>query len=193
MSGESGKQQPKPLSRAERIQLTWALVWPGALLNLAYVLLRSQLRGSETSLQIARINAVLESIDGTVGALGFFLFSTWVVRRTVRLDFPEFHLLAIRAGAEGGNRTMMYRESLSVAWLLKWRTVMYSLPLGVAVFVLRHGPPPQEWYSPLNWLWISAAEILIFYLWIVNAALGKRYSDFSLGVRQIRSDEYWMM
>jgi len=163
--------QPEPLSRVERLQLTWALAWPCMLLGLVYLLVRSQLRLPE---------AQLSNIDQVVGILQFFLFTTWVVRRTVRLDFPRFHLLVIRAGAGEGTRTMSYRESLSVGWLICWRTSMFFLPLAVAMVVLRL--QPQEMYRPLGWLLTSVAELLIFYVWIVNAALGKSYSGFSLRV-----------
>jgi hypothetical protein len=167
MSGEPG--QPEPLRRVERLQLTWALAWPCALLGLVYFLLRGQLRLSE---------AQLHNIDQVFGILQFFLFTTWVVRRTVRLDFPGFHLLVVRGDAGEGTRTMSYCESLSVAWLISWRSSMFLLPLYVAVTVLRQ--QPQELYRPLGWLSTSVAELLIFYVWIVKAALGKSYSRFSL-------------
>lgn len=167
MSGE--QEQPMRLSRVERLQLTWALAWPCILLGLAYCLLRGQLRLSESQLQ---------GIDQVFGVLEFFLFATWVVRRTVRLDFPGFHLLVIRGDARGWARTMSYRESLSVAWLLSWRSFLFFLPLFVAMIMLRR--QPQELYRPLGWLGSSVAELLVFYAWIVKAALGKRYSRFSL-------------
>src|SRR5260370_18189739 len=98
MSGEL--EQPGQLSRAEQLQLTWALNWPCVLLGLVYCLLWGQLRLSE---------AQLLSIDLVLGILAFFLFTTWVVRRTVRLDFPGFRLLVIRGGAGEGARAMTYR------------------------------------------------------------------------------------
>src|SRR5258705_5188880 len=113
-------EQPEQLSRAERLHLTWALVWPCALFSLAYGVLRGLLRLSEVQLQ---------SMDQVFGFLGFFSFTTWVVRRTVRLDFPGFHLVVIRSDAPDGTRMMRYGESLSVAWLISWRTGIILLPL----------------------------------------------------------------
>ncbi len=165
------RNQPEPLTRVERLQLTWALAWPCALLSLVYLLLRGQVRLSEPQ---------LSNIDQVFGILQFFLFTTWVVRRTVRLDFPGFHLLVIRAGAGEETQTMSYRESLSVGWLICWRTSLFFLPLAVAMVVLRR--QPQELYHPLGWLLTSVVELLIFYTWIVKAALRKSYSGFSLRV-----------
>ena len=75
---------------------------------------------------------------------------------------------------------MSYRESLSVGWLICWRTSLFFLPLAVAMVVLRR--QPQELYHPLGWLLTSVVELLIFYTWIVKAALRKSYSGFSLRV-----------
>ncbi len=170
-------EQPEQLSRAERLHLTWALAWPCALLSLVYGVLRGQLRLSEGQLQ---------GLDQVFGILGFFLFTTWVVRRTVRLDFPGFHLVVIRGDAPDGTRMMRYSESLSVAWLITWRTMVILSPLliaVIAVWVRLHQQPhelSQELYSPLGSLLTTLAELPIFYFWIVKAAVNKRYSRFSL-------------
>ena len=163
------RQQIQPLTRTERLRLTWALAWPCVLVALVYGLLRGKVRLPETQLQV---------IDQVFGILEFFLFTTWVVRRTVRLDYPGFHLLVIRGNAGDATRTMSYRESLGVAWLISWRTGMFFLPLAVAMIVLRQ--QPQVLYRPLGWLSTSVAELLVFYFWIVKAALGKQYARFSV-------------
>jgi hypothetical protein len=144
-----------------------------------YYLLRGQLRLSEAQLQ---------NIDPVYGILQFFLFATWVVRRTVRLDFPGFHLLVIRRDAGEGTRAMTYRESLSVAWLISWRSSMIFLPVFVAVWVVLRQQP--QLYSPFGWLWSTVAELLIFYVWIVKAALGKSYSGFALRLDRFGNPDY---
>jgi hypothetical protein len=78
---------------------------------------------------------------------------------------------------------MNYRESLSVTWLICWRTWLIFLPFTIAAAVLlqtRQGLYNQLVWSLPGWLCNSVAELLIFYIWIVPAPLGKRYSGFSL-------------
>jgi hypothetical protein len=174
MSG--APEPPEQLSPAERLRLTWALGWPGALLNLAYAVLRGQLRLSEGQLQ---------GMDQVFGILVFFLFGTWVVRRTVRLNFPWFYLEVIRGDAPEGTRMMRYSESLSVVWLITWRTMVILLPLIIAVafWARLHQQPHElsrELYSPLGSLLCILAETPVFYFWIVKAAVNKRYARFSL-------------
>jgi hypothetical protein len=170
-------EQPEQLSRAERLHLTWALAWPCSLLSLLYGVLRGQLRLSDGQLQ---------GIDQVFGILFFFLFTTWVVRRTVRLNFPWFHLEVIRGDAPDGTRMMRYSESLSVGWLITWRTMVILLPLIIAVAVVwvgLHRQPhelSQESHSPLGTLLSTLAELPVFYFWIVKAAVNKRYRRFSL-------------
>src|SRR5260370_37296568 len=110
-------------------------------LSLVYCLLRGQLRLSEAQLQV---------IDSILGILQFFFFTTWVVRRTVRLEFPGFHLAVLRGDAPDGTRKMSYGESLSVAWLICWRTNMISLPVYVAVWAMLRQQP--QLYSLPGWL-----------------------------------------
>jgi len=163
-------EQPKPLSRAERWRLTRKLVGPSACLGL---ILYSWLR-----------DRIPPSVALTGGILLFFLFATWVVRLTVRMDFTGFRLLVIRGDGREATRTMSYRESLSVAWLMCWRSSLLILPLVAAASLL----PPEShggwigylWSSWHGWLWFAVAELLILYVWTVEAALGKRYSGFSL-------------
>ena len=74
---------------------------------------------------------------------------------------------------------MSYRESLGVAWLICWRASMMILFFSAMLAVLLQQPLTLPG-SLRGWLWSSAAELLIFYVWIVEAALGKSYSGFSL-------------
>lgn len=73
---------PEALTRRERLELAWALVWPCALFDLVYSVILTQLRLSESQRQ---------NWEEAIGIVWFFLFSTWVVRRTVRLEFTGFH------------------------------------------------------------------------------------------------------
>lgn len=87
MSGEMGWTWR--LSRAERMELTWALAWPPAPFDLAYGVFRLLHVISEAQLQV---------LDFVWAAPSFFVFSTWAVRRAVRLEFPGFHLMVLRYG-----------------------------------------------------------------------------------------------
>jgi hypothetical protein len=162
-------EQPERLSPAERLQITWALVWPASALALAYSLLRSHLPLSAT---------LLEDMDDVLDILAFFLFHTWVIRRTVRLN----HLLVIRASVPEGTPAMTYRESLSVTWLITWRLAAIGGVLALLA-IIAFGVTAcaaVNLNSPLAALCASAAEFLIFYVWLVNAALNKPYARFSL-------------
>ena len=161
------------ISPAERLELAWALAWPCALLEFVQNLLLGQLRLTEDQRQ---------NIEQVAGLLAFLLISTWVVRRTVRLDFSGFHLLVIRADAQDGTRTMTYRESLSVAWLISWRSALVLVPFFVTFLLVMDAPPRHGW---LLHSVLTVAEFLTFYLWMVNGALNKNYARFSL--RLVRS------
>jgi hypothetical protein len=171
-------EQPQSLRGDDRLQLTWALSWPCLLASLVYGLLRGHALIPEEALQ---------SIDLASSGFLFFLFSTWVVRRAVRLDYPGFHLLVTRGAARGVTRTMSYRESLSVTWLICWRTWMILMAAFVvfvaAVAIVTQQRPALDarllWSIP-GWLLNSVAELLIFNMWVVPAALRKNYSGFSL-------------
>ena len=166
------------VSPAERLELAWALWWPSALWDLLHSLVLEQLK---------RMHLELQHGGSVVSILSFLLFSTWVVRRTVRLDFSGFHLLVIRDDAADGTRKMTYGESLSVAWLIGWRSFLVLLPVivpAIAVMAIL-GWYPQSWPQPLEWLWrlaILALNFFIHYTWIVKWALGKSYSGFSLRI-----------
>ncbi len=173
-------EQPEQLSPTERLRISWALVWPGALYSATYFAVRSQLHLSAVH---------LEAIDQVLGILVFFLFSTWVVRRTVRMNFPGFRLLVVRRDAPDGTGAMSYRESLSVAWLISWRVAAIfglmaaaiTLVVGIAFgFSACWHPDLNE--GPLIDLCSTPAEFLIFYVCIVKAALNKTYASFSLRV-----------
>src|ERR1700681_467927 len=81
--------QLEQLGRAERLHLTWALTWPCMVLSLVYCSFYSLM-----SLRLSELQ--LGSIGWVVGIIKLFLLGTWAVRRTVRLDFPGFHLVVVR-------------------------------------------------------------------------------------------------
>jgi hypothetical protein len=172
-------EQGSRLSRTERLQLAWALSWPCVLLLLVEDLLHGQLRLTETPLQ---------SIDWVFCLIQLFVVTPWVVCRIVRLNFPGFHLLVVRGDAGEGTRTMSYRESLSVSWLMTWRSVVIFVLIFLAALVALAavaGPeslrrPMEGMYGLLGFSGVSAGTLLINYLWIAKAALRKRYSGFSL-------------
>ena len=165
------------ISPAERLQLAWALWWPCALWDFLQRLVLDQLKLMHTLPQFS---------GSLVGILSFLLFSTWVVRRTVRLDFFGFHLLLIRADAADGTRNMTYSESLSVAWLIGWRSFLVYLPVfvpfGAAMFIWGWKPQPRP-----VWVDYSVGLVLNFivlYAWIVKWALAKHYARFSLRIER---------
>ena len=164
-------------SPTERLELAWALWWPCALWDLLQSLILDQLKLMHT----------LPQFSGSVaGILSFLLFSTWVVRRTVRLDFSGFHLFVIRDDTADGTRNLTYGESLSVAWLISWRTFLVYLPVIVpvivAILILRWKPQPMPHYDWVEYPFILLLRLLILYAWIVKWALGKSYSGFSLRI-----------
>lgn len=181
-------QQPERLSYADRFQLAWALSWPCAVFSLLYWLARGLLGLSGQH---------LTPLDLGVGLFQLFFFSTWVVRRTVQLDFPGFHLVVIRHQSGETTRAIDYRESLSVAWLLIWRTaVIFGVLNGVifaAVWLVRGSRPlffdPNYVTLPgvlgiLKEFQEEALSLLIFLLWVNKAAIRKNYARFSLGFEQ---------
>lgn len=172
MSGELGRSER--LSHSERMQLTWALSWPCILFGLGYDVFRRLLQLSEAQLQV---------FDFVFAALSFFLFSTWIVWRAVRIDFPGFHLVVVRSGEPEPTRTMSYHEALSVTWLICWRTAAVLVFPWVLLTLLVQ--QRLDVYGPFGWLFDSVAELLIFYFWIVEAALKKNYHGFSLRLARL--------
>ena len=166
----------------DRLRLAWALAWPCAILGLIYSLARGRLGLPDGSMAI-------EWIDFAAGVLQFFLFSTWVVRRAMRLDYSTFRVVVIRGSAGERARAMNYPESLSVTWLLIWRTdLIECLVLGVflAVLWIVRGTHPAG-LSPFSLISQSLGfvlEVLIFSL-ILKAAIRKKYSGFSLGLEEV--------
>lgn len=125
MGGELAR--PERLSRAERMELAWVLAWPCLLFGLLYDLFRQAPQSA---------GAEVRGLDTACGMVSLFLLSPWVVRRTVRLELSGVHLLVVRWGALEGTRAMNYRESLSVAWLICWRTSVVSVFMFLAFSVL---------------------------------------------------------
>jgi hypothetical protein len=122
----------------------------------------------------------------------------------VQLDFPEFHLLVIRRQSGETTRAIDYRESLSVAWLLEWRTaVICGIVNGLifaAVWLIQRARPmyfdPNNVTLPgvlgiLKEFQSEALSFLILLLWVNQAAIGKRYTGFSLGFEQaVRAETF---
>jgi hypothetical protein len=181
-------QQPERLSYADRLQLAWALSWPCAVFSLLYWLARGLLGLSGQH---------LTPLDLGVGPFQLFFFSPWVVRRTVQLDFPGFHLVVTRRQSGETTRAINYRGSLSVAWLLMWRTaVIFGIVNGLifaAVWVVQGARPlyfdPNYVTLPgvlgiLKEFQEEVLSLLIFLLWVNKAAIKKSYARFSLGFEQ---------
>ena len=172
------------LGYADRLQLAWAIVWPTLIIELL-VWLPSEHLGLSGS--------KLEFINFVGGLLFTFLILPWVVRRTVRLSFPRFHLVVRRKSGEE-TRAMTYRESLSVAWLLNWRTgtilVIIFLLIYAAVWIVRGAPPEslnpfkhvaEPGLPGLVKLFVEHALVLVvLFFWTVKAAINKNYSDIWL-------------
>jgi hypothetical protein len=172
-------EQREQLSPNERLHIAWALVWPEALYYATYFAVRSQLHLSA---------AYLKGIDQTLDMLVFLLFSTWIIRRTVRTNFPGFRLLVVRRDAPEGTRRMSYRESLSVAWLISWRiaailgvmAAAITLVAAIAIGLSSRWRPDWNANGALISLCSMPAEFLVLYVWIANAAVNKTYRSFSL-------------
>jgi hypothetical protein len=170
----------------DRLQLAWTLAWPCAFVDLTYELTKDHL-GLPGHIKGGVIDLV-------VRLLLFFFFSTWVVRRTVRLSFPRFHLVVVRGNSGERTRAMKYRESLSVAWLLNWRATAMTLgiivPILVAVVIVRGALPADRPSDLLGLLGRFGSfgvgllmEVLIFSL-MLKAAIRKDYAGFSLGLER---------
>ena len=184
MSPVSAAPRLEQLSYADRFQLAWTLIWPCAAFSLLYWLARDFLGFSGQ--QFTRF-------DLSVGLVQLFSFSPWVVRRTVRFDFPRFHLVVVRRENGETTRAIGYSESLSVAWLLIWRTdVIMSVVHGLvstSVWLVRGARPA---FFDLNYVTLpgvlgilrvvlqEALGLLVFLLWVNKAAMKKNYARFSL-------------
>jgi hypothetical protein len=184
MSPVSSAPQLEQLSYAERFQLAWALIWPCAAFSLLYWLARGFLGFSRQQ---------FTSVDLSVGLVQLLFFSPWVVRRTVRFDFPRFHLVVVRSQNGETTRAIGYSESLSVAWLLIWRTdVIMSVVHGLVSTSVWQVCGARPVFFDLNYVTLpgvlgilrlvlqEALGLLVFLLWVNKAAIKKNYSGFSL-------------
>jgi hypothetical protein len=174
------------LKTADRFQLAWAIAWPLVLFNLAVWWPSDHLGLSQ---------GLLDSVDLVSAVLFTFLVLPWSVRRALRIDFPRFHLLLCRESGEQ-IRAIRYRESLSVAWLLNWRTrallVILRLVVWGTVWMAQGVFPDNPFKHTVNpgvrglsWqLLENAAALLLLVFWILDAALNKAYSGFKLRTAQ---------
>jgi hypothetical protein len=194
MLADASIQESQRFSRAERLELAWALTWPASVIWVIYWLLRAPRVLSKDPTEW-----IIEVL--CLGVLGLFLFTPWVVRRAVKLDFREFHLVALRGGSREATRGINYWESLRVAWLFTWRTVMIGLMLLVLVQVLWLGihwlitgilPPKGLEIGTLQSVGISGFlrtlgdEMigLLLTFWVAKAAVRKSYSNFSFRIER---------
>lgn len=188
MSPVSSTPRVEQLSYADRFQLAWVLMWPCAAFSLMYWLARSFLGFSRQQFTL---------FDLSVGLVHVFFFSPWIVRRTVHFDFPRFHLVVIRGQNGGTTRAINYGESLSVAWLLIWRTDMImSIVHGLvstSVWLVRGARPvlfDSNYITLPGVLGIlrvvlqEALGLLVFLLWVNRAAIKKNYARFSLRIER---------
>lgn len=163
--------RPERLSPAVRLQLTWATSWPGILLDFAYWLVASRSTLPKEAIQYVSL---------AFGLLMFFAFATWVVRRAIQLDYQGFHLVVLRAGGAQIGRTLTYRESLAVTWLIGWRlAIVTAIPAGVVAILLQRTDIAEGLFG---WAWTSAAALVIKYAWLMEAMLRKDYLGFNLRV-----------
>ncbi len=178
---------PDHLSSRHRWQVAWALAWTCFLFDLLLWLV------TMGALRRYLDEELAESIYIICSVLSFFLIAPWIVRRTVRLNFPDFHLVAVRRPGGGETRAISYRESLSVAWLLTWRSgAVVGLVLFGAIFLALwalRGAPPAFSQLPGRSGFIELVVgnllvLLLFYLWLVSAAIRKTYSGFVLQLRE---------
>ena len=184
---------PDHLSSRHRWQLAWALMWPALAFNLLLWLLVTV--GADRRYLDEQLT---ESINFICTVLFLFLIAPWIIRRTVRLNFADFHLVAIRRPGGGETRAISYRESLSIAWLLNWRGSAVVLVLLGAIFLalwaLRGAPPGRSQLPGMSivpgftgFIELVVGNLLVlllFYLWLVSAAVRKTYSDFVLQLRE---------
>ncbi len=100
------------LSYRERLRLAWELAWPLFLLDLAVIGVAYLIVGPKiTDLYVA------------YALLALVIVNPFLVRRMAGLRYPGFRLAVLSDGAEA---EMGYTESFKVAWLLGWRTEIFS-------------------------------------------------------------------
>ncbi len=162
-------EDSRALRDDERLRLTWSFAWPALLFDLFYTLVRAP-QGWEFS---------PKWIDLAVAVFSFFVISTWAIRRTIGLHYDGFQLVIIRPGRPSG-RNLSYAESLSVAWLVAWRTCVILVPLllPIALAAAMLGRPDWERSAP-GWVITMLADLVVAYLWAVPCAIRKQYAGFS--------------
>ncbi len=175
-------EQTTGLLSLERVRLAWSLTWPCLLADFIHEVLMRQFYDTTRHLLLDELK---------VGICLAVFITPWVVRRTVRADFPGFRLTVVRPGLTGNARDMTYLESLSVAWLLTWRALalflLFSAVMAVPVAIFQAG-------SLFGGGWATTAtagamlQLLVYYLWIVDAAVGKRYQSFSLELQRVKNE-----
>ncbi len=163
----------------QRLQLVWEIWWPCASIA-TFVLLVQRLLGLREG----------NPAETASSLLIFFVFSPWVIRRAVKLDFPGFNLVVIRHNGTK-TRAMNYWESLSVNWLFTVRALLLLIPLLIAALLVGKmlGMPnpfplseePRSAVAAILFHVIGeATSFILFLVWLISAATKKQYSEFVL-------------
>jgi hypothetical protein len=170
------------LSYRERLRFAWQLIWPSALIELGWA--------------VFQIVAGVQStgVDSLYYVASFFLIGPWLVRRAIRLGYPDFSLVVV--GDDDRAHGMTYQESLKVFWLLGWRTAILmiaaliplSLLVGALVKVSLADWVRSFGFSKVgNNLGLAAVDFLaglaLFPL-LIPTMLRKQYRGFHLEVRR---------
>lgn len=164
----------------DRLYIAWSLAWPCAAIGLIYEL-------SKGPLHIRQYGW----IDVPAALLQLFLIAPWVVRRTVRLEFPRVQLTVIRRETGERTRAMRYRESLKVAWALINRSVGLGMliltPIIATIAILRGGLSDLETRSAtlpaqlLGEAFSLLVEVFLFVL-VLKSVVRAPYREFALGL-----------
>jgi len=169
------------LGASERLAVTWALVWPCALVSaLMHTLQHS----------VAPLGIPMDSFDWAVAPLDLFVIQPWIVRRAFGLRYSGFQLGIVRRTGEAGDR-MNYGASLSVAWLLLWRAaaavVLVGAPFAVAWKLFGGSLDGPSHVSLSRDLLVRLAQTPIdagLYFWLLGAARRKQYKNFSIRIHR---------
>jgi hypothetical protein len=162
------------LPLAQRFRLSWEIIWPFTLIDLAMVVV---------------IHGVLDAqgalLDVIWGVASFFIVAPWVVRRALKRN----RIVAVTN--QVAKPELNYQQSFKAMWLLSWRTIpltfaalfLISLLIKVAGITL----PRVSTDDPLvNSFGLSIADTissLVLYPLIIPSMLRKRYRGFHLEVR----------
>lgn len=177
--------QWRQLRAAERFAVALELSGPSAITFWFYAALEHKFR-SVTGNVVPGL---------TLAIVWFFVVAPWTVRRAIALRRPAFDVAVVRRDGPASDR-MRYGESLRVTWLLSWRTTLILLTPTMLRAVLdpsfnqvtERAVYPIQALLTLDWadlllmltVWIGLAG-----MWLVGAAVRKRYRDFSIRIKRL--------